>query len=153
MTLISNDPSWWPLIEFDRVESYFAVASTVAVIYDWALTFEQEIELVWKRRWSLMSVLYLGLRYGGILFSVIDVPASITTLSVTDAVSIVFDFEVMWIFTIVNIILGVIMIARLHAMYQRSRKMLIFLVVFFLAVTITSVIITVIQSSHSWDDK
>lgn len=153
MTLISNDPSWWPLIEFDRVESYFAVASTVAVIYDWALTFEQEIELVWKRRWSLMSVLYLSLRYGGILFSVIDVPATITTLSVTDAGCIVFDFEVMWIFTIVNIILGVIMIARLHAMYQRSRKMLTFLIVFFLAVTITSVIITVIQSSHSWDEE
>jgi preprotein translocase subunit SecG len=47
----------------------------------------------------------------------------------------------------------VIMIARLHAMYQRSRKMLIFLVVFFLAVTITSGIITVIQSSHFWDGK
>ncbi|KAG2036225.1 hypothetical protein BDR03DRAFT_960564 [Suillus americanus] len=40
------------------------------------------------------------------------------------------------------------MITRLHAMYQRSRNMLIFLVVFFLAVTITSGIITVIQSSH-----
>ncbi|KAG1809776.1 uncharacterized protein HD556DRAFT_2981 [Suillus plorans] len=51
-------------------------------------------------------------------------------------------------FTIANIILGVIMIARLHAMYQRSRKMLIFLVVFFLALTITSGVITVIQSSH-----
>ncbi|KAG2097967.1 uncharacterized protein F5147DRAFT_363955 [Suillus discolor] len=42
----------------------------------------------------------------------------------------------------------VIMIARLHAMYQRSRKMLIFLVVFFLTVAITSAVITVIQGTH-----
>lgn len=100
-----------------------------------------------------MSVLYLGLRYGGILYSVIDVPANITTLSLTDAGCTVFYFENVWMITIANIILGVIMIARLHAMYQRSRKMLIFLVVFFLAVTITSGIITVIQSSHFWDEE
>lgn len=80
MTLISNDPSWWPSIEEYRVESYFALASTVAVIYDWALTFEQEVELVWKRKWSLMSVLYLGLRYGGILYSVLDIPGVSFTL-------------------------------------------------------------------------
>jgi len=37
---------------------------------------------------------------------------------------------------VVNVILGVIMIARLYAMYQRSRKVLIFLVVIFLAIRI-----------------
>jgi hypothetical protein len=146
MTLISNNPSWWPIADFYRIESYYTVASTVAVVYDWALTFEHEFELVWKRRWSLMSVLYLGLRYGGILYSVIDVPAYITTLSVTDAGCTVFDFEQWWMVTIANIILGVIMITRLHAMYQRSRKILVVLVVSFLAVTITSGVITVIQT-------
>ncbi|KAG2033294.1 hypothetical protein BDR03DRAFT_967900 [Suillus americanus] len=40
--------------------------------------------------------------------------------------------------------LGVIMIARLHAMYQRSRIMLIFLVIIFLAVNITCGVITAI---------
>jgi len=40
----------------------------------------------------------------------------------------------------------VIMITRLHAMYQRSRKILVVLVVSFLAVTITSGVITVIQT-------
>jgi hypothetical protein len=33
------------------------------------------------------------------------------------------------------------MITRLYAMYQRSKKMLVFLVVFFLAVNITCVVI------------
>ncbi|KAG2092657.1 uncharacterized protein F5147DRAFT_840604 [Suillus discolor] len=162
MTLVSNSPNMWPDINFHRMESYCAVigstaASTVVVIYDWGkqdmgyqllkeflmflcysqvLTFEQEVELVWKRRWSVMSVLYLTLRYGGIIYAILDIPG------------IFFVFNQEWVFTIANIILGVIMIARLHAMYQRSRKMLIFLVVFFLALTITSGVITVTQNTH-----
>jgi hypothetical protein len=42
----------------------------------------------------------------------------------------------------------VIMIARLHAMYQRSRKMLIFLVVTFVVVTIAVGVIAIVISSH-----
>ncbi|KAG2090377.1 uncharacterized protein F5147DRAFT_724770 [Suillus discolor] len=147
MTIVSNSPDLWWSIQYYRVESYYTVASTVVVIYDWALTFEQEFELVWKRRWSVTSVLYLALRYGGIIYAVFDIPGSITTLYVSDD-GTVLDFEQWWMFTIANIILGAIMITRLHAMYQRSRKMLIFLVVFFLTLTITSAVITVIQSTY-----
>jgi len=53
-----------------------------------------------------------------------------------------------WTAFIANTMLGVIMIARLYAMYQRSRRMLIFLVVIFMTVTITFVVMTVIGSSY-----
>jgi predicted RND superfamily exporter protein len=39
----------------------------------------------------------------------------------------------------------VIMIARLHAMYQRSRIMLIFLIVIFLTVNITCGVLTAME--------
>ncbi|KAG2341260.1 hypothetical protein BDR05DRAFT_965703 [Suillus weaverae] len=45
---------------------------------------------------------------------------------------------------VVAAMLGVIMIARLHAMYQSSRNMLIFLVIIFLAVNIACGVITAI---------
>ncbi|OJA12896.1 hypothetical protein AZE42_09542 [Rhizopogon vesiculosus] len=35
MTVISNDPSQWPVIKGVRIFSYFAVASVIVVIYDW----------------------------------------------------------------------------------------------------------------------
>ncbi|OAX34302.1 hypothetical protein K503DRAFT_869010 [Rhizopogon vinicolor AM-OR11-026] len=54
-----------------------------------------------------------------------------------------------WMATVTNIMLGVIMIARLHAMYQQSRRMLVFLVLIFSAVTIASVVIIIMQSSIS----
>lgn len=70
MTVISDDPSLWPFINANRLASYFVVAASVGAIYDWVLSFEQEVELIWMQRWSLMTILYLSVRYGGIVFAV-----------------------------------------------------------------------------------
>lgn len=49
--------------------------------------------------------------------------------------------------------LGAIMIIRLHAMHQRSRKMLIFLIVTFLAVTIAgSVMVGIASYPFTWEE-
>ncbi|KAG2364157.1 hypothetical protein BDR07DRAFT_1402090 [Suillus spraguei] len=76
MTVVSNDPSWWPLISYNLFYSYWIVAAGVVVVYDWVLTLGQEIELIWRQRWSLMTVLYLITRYIGIPFSVYVVEAN-----------------------------------------------------------------------------
>ncbi|KAG1763470.1 hypothetical protein EDD22DRAFT_1022719 [Suillus occidentalis] len=126
MTFVSNDPSWWPFIDSQVLYSYWIVAASVMVIYDWVLTVGQEIELIWRQCWSLMTVLYLVIRYIGIPYSVANVLQSMPFVSLTDAM------------------LQVIMIARLHAMYQGSRTMLLFLVIIFLAVNIACVVLAAI---------
>ncbi|KAG2107474.1 uncharacterized protein F5147DRAFT_206170 [Suillus discolor] len=73
MTIVSDDPAWWPVINLDRFASYFPVAAFVAVTYDWSLTFGQEVELIWRQRWSLMTVLYLSVRYLGILYAAMSI--------------------------------------------------------------------------------
>ncbi|KAG1844814.1 hypothetical protein DFJ58DRAFT_515308 [Suillus subalutaceus] len=145
MTLVSNDPSWWPFINTVVIYSYFTVAASVGLIYDWALTFGQEVELIWRQRWSLMTFLYLIVRYVGIGWVVMNILSSVPTISMTDTVSLVINNALSWTSNVVNVILGVIMIARLHAMYQRSRKVLIFLVVSFLAIRIANVVMVAIQ--------
>ncbi|KAG1861112.1 hypothetical protein DFJ58DRAFT_263416 [Suillus subalutaceus] len=35
MTIVSNDPIWWPSINSDRVSSYFGVAAFIGVTYEW----------------------------------------------------------------------------------------------------------------------
>ncbi|KAG2109688.1 uncharacterized protein F5147DRAFT_797992 [Suillus discolor] len=153
MTLVSNDPSWWPFINFDIFQAYwfgllylsfgdlsldlsnihrFAVAASFVVVYDWVLTLPQEIDLIWTQHWSLMTVLYLVIRYVGIPYSVISILRNIIfyTINGTNV--------------IITAMLGVIMIARLHAMYQGSRRMLIFLVIVFLAVNIACGVIAII---------
>ncbi|KAG0694017.1 hypothetical protein DFH29DRAFT_1083988 [Suillus ampliporus] len=141
MPYVSNDPASWPVIYSSRITNYFVVASLTTVVYDWALTFGQEFELVWMHRWSLMTVLYICVRYLGILFSVLQTLASLP-VSITDEVSTILYFLWIWIPVVVNAMLGVIMMIRIHAMYQRSRMMLIFLAVVLLTATIASAVIS-----------
>ncbi|KAG1764313.1 hypothetical protein EDD22DRAFT_455947 [Suillus occidentalis] len=144
MTFISNDPSWWPHIDAQFFFSYWIVAAGIVVVYDWVLTVGQEIELIWRQRWSLMTVLYLVIRYIGIPYSVASVLGSMPFVSLADAVSNILNYAVNWTNVVMTAMLGVIMIARLHAMYQGSRTMLLFLVIIFLAVNIACVVLTAI---------
>ncbi|KAG1776530.1 hypothetical protein EV702DRAFT_337991 [Suillus placidus] len=108
------------------------------------LTLRQEIELIWRQRWSLMTVLYLIIRYIGLPYSVVNILINMPSVSLTDAVSNIINYTINGTVVVITAMLGVIMIARLHAMYQRSRNMLIFLVIIFLAVNIACGVITAI---------
>ncbi|KAG2359086.1 hypothetical protein BDR07DRAFT_237865 [Suillus spraguei] len=138
MTFVSNDPTWWPTINANIFSSYFGVAGFIVVTYDWVLTLGQEVELVWRQRWSPMTVLYLGVRYLGILSAALNVLNSIPTISLTDTVGFILYTVWNWIAVVVFGMLWVIIITRLYAMYQGSRTILIFLVVSFLAAIIFS---------------
>jgi hypothetical protein len=144
MTVVSNDHSRWPFINLALFFSYWTVAAGVVVIYDWVLTLGQEIELIWKQRWSLMTVLYLVIRYSGIPYSIVNILGNMTLVSLTDAGCNIMNYAINGTSVVVAAMLGVIMIARLHAMYQRSKIMLIFLVIIFLAVNIACGIIVAI---------
>ncbi|KIK40694.1 hypothetical protein CY34DRAFT_253645 [Suillus luteus UH-Slu-Lm8-n1] len=134
MTYVSNNPSWWQYIYWCYIFNYFLVASSTAVVYDWALTFAQEFDLVWKQRWSFMNVLYVCVRYIGIVYSTTYILANLP-VSMTDKVSNILYFMTVWTPVIVNAIIGVIMTIRIHAMYQGSKKILVFLIVILLLCT------------------
>jgi len=120
------------------------VAAGVIVMYDWVLTLGQEIELIWRQRWSLITVLYLAIRYVGIPYSVMSILINTPFVSVKSAGCINMFYALNGTNVIVTAMLGVIMIVRLYAMYQRSRMILVFLVVVFLAVNIACGVITII---------
>ncbi|KAG2348161.1 hypothetical protein BDR05DRAFT_609602 [Suillus weaverae] len=149
MTTVLNDPSWWPIINWNIFYTYWMVAAGAVVVYDWVLTLGQEIELIWRQRWSLMTVLYLIIRYIGLPYSVVSTLQNITSVSLTDAVSNIAYCAITGTNVVVAAMLGVIMIARLHAMYQKSRTMLIFLVIIFLAINIACGVIAAIGLKHT----
>ncbi|OAX31732.1 hypothetical protein K503DRAFT_54826 [Rhizopogon vinicolor AM-OR11-026] len=84
MPFVSDDPTWWPTISLYREFSYFQAASLIVVVYDWVLTFGQEFELIWRQRWSIMSVLYLSIRYLAIPYIILSMLAYPPSISVTD---------------------------------------------------------------------
>lgn len=75
--------------------------------------------------------------------------ASLPSISVTDAGCTTLALSVTWLTFIINTILDIIIVARLHAMYQQSGKMLVFLVAIFLAITISCGVITaMVERNH-----
>ncbi|KAG2355199.1 hypothetical protein BDR07DRAFT_1493502 [Suillus spraguei] len=157
MTVVSDDPTWWPFIISNRFFSNWTVAAGVVVIYDWVLTLGQEIELIWRQRWSFVTVLYLVIRYIGIPYHAINVQRNMPSVSVTDLYEgdrqsdisgNTMSYAINGTNMVVAAMLGAIMITRLHAMYQRSRTMLIFLVTIFLAVNIACGIMAEMNMAH-----
>ncbi|KAG1799730.1 uncharacterized protein HD556DRAFT_61169 [Suillus plorans] len=144
MPVVLNDPIYWPLIDSNIFLSYWIVAAAAVVVYDWVLTIDQEIELIWKQRWSFMTVLYLVIRYIGMPFSLMNFLRIMPLVSLTDTVSNIMTNTLNWISVAVAAMLGAIMTIRLYAMYERSRIMLMFLVIVFLAVNIACGVITAI---------
>ncbi|KAG2126650.1 hypothetical protein BD769DRAFT_1387984 [Suillus cothurnatus] len=139
MTIVSNDPSWWPIINSGIFFSYWTVAAGIVVIYDWLLTLGQEVELIWIR--------YIGIPYSVNSSSPTisaNILITVPLLSLTDAGCNIVNDAINGINVVVTAMLGVIMIARLHAMYQRSRIILIFLVIIFLAINIACGVIVAI---------
>ncbi|KAG2103780.1 uncharacterized protein F5147DRAFT_276295 [Suillus discolor] len=153
MTFVSNDSSWWPTINSNFLFSYWMAVASVVVVYDWVLTLGQEIELIWKQRWSLMTMLYLVIRYIGIPYYVANFLGTIPLVPLTDAVSNIMYYALNWTNMVVAAMLGVIMVARLYAMFQGSRTMLIFLVIMFLAVNITCGVISVIDFKYVAEEE
>ncbi|KAG2118690.1 uncharacterized protein F5147DRAFT_832553, partial [Suillus discolor] len=153
MLLLSIDPSGWLDNDTHHVATYVLVASSTAMLYDWALTFQQEVELIWKQRWSFMTFLYVIVRYVGILYSINNLLPSLPGISMTDVVSTLFFLVQAGTYFLINTILGIIMIARLYAMYQGSKKILVFLIVVFPTITAAcGVLFALAIRSLPWDD-
>ncbi|KAG1817913.1 hypothetical protein EV424DRAFT_1644981 [Suillus variegatus] len=129
MTFVSNDPSYWLYISFYIFTSYWQVVMVVVVVYDWVLTLGQEIELIWC---------YSSGNYA---------------IGIADSCSATMFYTENGTSMAVNAMLGVIMIAWLHAMYQGSRKMLMFLVIIFLAINIACGVIAAIGLNDAVEEE
>ncbi|KAG2086722.1 hypothetical protein BD769DRAFT_1396791 [Suillus cothurnatus] len=137
MTIVSNDPIWWPLISSNMFLSYWSVAASALVVHDWALNLGQEIELIWCD-------------------TIFHHTAYMLMVLLTDAghsyTGNIFDYTSNGTYVVIPAVLGVIMIVRLHAMFQRSGIMLVFLVIMFLLVNIACRVIMMIILGNSVGD-
>ncbi|KAF9054203.1 hypothetical protein BJ165DRAFT_692474 [Panaeolus papilionaceus] len=97
-------------VEQSRQASYLMVSALVIYVYDLFYTLPEEVQYIWRARWSLPKVLYLGVRYWGIF--IVACKSSDWAYVMGAAV----------IAPLVNIIHSM----RLYALYERSRKVLYF---------------------------
>ncbi|KDN37436.1 hypothetical protein RSAG8_10171, partial [Rhizoctonia solani AG-8 WAC10335] len=67
-----------PLARVESSYSFFEVASTCLLVYDWIICLGPEIEFIWRSKWSLGRLLYHCNRIGPVLlFGYVDHASSI----------------------------------------------------------------------------
>ncbi|KAI0709922.1 hypothetical protein C8Q76DRAFT_858930 [Earliella scabrosa] len=125
-----------------RVSVYANVASLALLLYDWQLTFGDEVNMVWKSKAKLSKALFLWIRYFciashifGTVVYVIEKPLP-AVCSVATRLQIASPNAIWWSVEFVFAL-------RVWILYRRSRKLLVFLAFMYLTSIIVSIIILI----------
>ncbi|KIM61549.1 hypothetical protein SCLCIDRAFT_876821 [Scleroderma citrinum Foug A] len=119
------------LIAANQLQSQTSVAVTVVLFYDFFLTLDQEIEHIWKHNWNLTSALYIFVRYFGTFINLTG--TVVMSVQSTTKVSQSFNEIQSWVEFIIVWAVQVILQMRLYALYHCSKRLLVFMVTFFVA--------------------
>ncbi|KAG1874854.1 hypothetical protein F4604DRAFT_1680741 [Suillus subluteus] len=114
-----------------------SVAIITLISYDYILQFEKEVTFVWGRQWSVMTYLYLAVRYFGIVHATIC--------------AICYDMFLFmkWSFSVYLCLTEVILIWRLYVLYNQSKLILYLLLGLFSPVVVLYIGVDIFLWSRS----
>ncbi|KDQ52891.1 hypothetical protein JAAARDRAFT_39840 [Jaapia argillacea MUCL 33604] len=110
----------WNTVEGIRITRYCQLAATALAIYDCIITFDQELEQVWKKPWSTSKILFLLSRYYG-NGSVIAIHLILLSDTSSNKLCRVMFITQAWANCLAVWIVQIIVQLRVYAMYRRSR--------------------------------
>ncbi|KAH8093898.1 hypothetical protein BXZ70DRAFT_948378 [Cristinia sonorae] len=110
----------------------FVVATLVT--YDYFISFELEIELIWRKPWSIIKAVFLWHRYFGFLCVVY---VSLISEDVTDKVSLVWFRWETWAVPLLLFSSEIVVILWIWIVYGKSKRVLAFMGILFSAEVIT----------------
>lgn len=100
-----------------------SVAIITLISYEYMLQFEKEVTFVWQRQWSIMTYMYLVVRYFGISIAMTCACwGGLFYIPETPCYAMFLFFQ--WGFSIYFCLAELILILRLYALYNRSKPIL-----------------------------
>ncbi|KAJ6515369.1 hypothetical protein C8R45DRAFT_1086583 [Mycena sanguinolenta] len=124
---MSDDSIYAPAMRIQLVK-YFCAASLTLLGYDWLTCLEREVETVWGSPWKGAKILYLLSRYiplvnlsSALYYYVVFEPTVLTCQRV--------DALAGWLTAIGIVVSEGMLIMRTYAIYNSSKKILVFLLV------------------------
>ncbi|KAG1738981.1 hypothetical protein EDB19DRAFT_867843 [Suillus lakei] len=121
-----------------RWNNNISVVTITLICYEYFLLLDKEVKYVWKRPWSLMSCLYLVVRYLG-LFLALLWGCWGGLLYIPESVSYTLVVLMEWGYSAYGCIAEGILIWRLYALYNRSKLLLWILLGLFLPIVALSI--------------
>ncbi|KAH7907907.1 hypothetical protein BJ138DRAFT_1128829 [Hygrophoropsis aurantiaca] len=122
-----------------QTQYYVIVAAGALVAYDQVLTFSQEVDLIWNRKWSFMTALYLIARYFGSL-SAIGNAVWYTYINLTYSVNVNMYLAVNWANNIFVLAMQAVLVIRIYALFDQSKAVLIVLATCYALQAITGIV-------------
>lgn len=124
---------------------FLQVALTTLLVYNCVLSWDDEVEFIWKKRFSSISVIYLILRYLGIAYMVFCLTEFVTNTITTDKfVTPYFPVLGLWINCGILAVNQFILQLRLHALYGGSRRILLLTGAGFVLETVTMIVCVIL---------
>ncbi|KAI0062550.1 hypothetical protein BV25DRAFT_643734 [Artomyces pyxidatus] len=118
--------------------NHVQVATLALYVYDWIILFGEEVDLIWQARWTLPKVLFLLSRYTPFLDLALNLVHNFADL---DPKGCSFTFSIIsWSMTIGMAVSEVVMILRVQVLYDRSKKITIFLTTLWTILTAAGVV-------------
>ncbi|KAJ7488191.1 hypothetical protein FB451DRAFT_1226641 [Mycena latifolia] len=110
---------------------YFNLISFTLLFYDYFLTFEWEVSRYWGSRWTVPNVLFFLNRYGTLLGTIPLVlqyfwvaEPTLQKLAICEHLHSYHQYFAV----ATQILIGIMLIIRTHALYERNRRVLAFMV-------------------------
>ncbi|GJE95937.1 hypothetical protein PsYK624_121290 [Phanerochaete sordida] len=122
------DASQINTVRHNRLSNYFDVIACTLMLYDYLLTFNGELTLIWPSSWSAIKILFLLTRYAPI----IDITIVIWQLVKPDMSAHDCSFVYQstgWLLLSGILIAEIILMLRTWAVFEQRRSVAIFLVV------------------------
>ncbi|KAF8843232.1 hypothetical protein BDN67DRAFT_964600 [Paxillus ammoniavirescens] len=114
-----------------QLTRFCQMAPYVVMLYDHFLTFDQEIEHIWNKPWTLTSILYITLRYPGSAFGWFSATAFLGSWSYNFCK--IFIYVQGWPASVTVWLVQFILQMRLYALYNKSKKLVVFTGAIYLA--------------------
>ncbi|KAL4076984.1 hypothetical protein V8B97DRAFT_1361999 [Scleroderma yunnanense] len=124
-----------------------AVVPFALVLYDYAITFDEEVKYIWTKSMSTVTLIYLVLRYFGILimlFYTIVFLSDWDTSSASKANNNIFPILELWPIVVAAWLVHVILQMRLYALYNRSKRVLSVMITGFI-IEVAAMLVTMIR--------
>ncbi|KZV97790.1 hypothetical protein EXIGLDRAFT_729889 [Exidia glandulosa HHB12029] len=103
---------------------YLQVACTAWFLYDWALTIEDEIDYIWRRRWTFTKVLYILIRLTTLVLLGAETAQYVFLENLSKSQCDIFSWALAIATAVVIVEVDIVLQLRVYVMYQRSRRIL-----------------------------
>jgi len=126
-------------VELLRTNDYVSLIILTAILYDYVLMFSREVDYIWHKPWSWVSTMYVLVRYCGLSWAIFGgylsgssfVPGQLKLCTALFLVAV-------WDILIFLAAADLVMILRVYARWNRSKRILYILLFFYVAQIIVS---------------